>query len=370
MIATMIVYRTVQMMLIIDCKRGDIMVIFGTKVEFDGKRYILLDSEKRDEYRIGEMICELSRLDIYSFKSLLLKVPNFDDIVDESLSLDNLKWLRNEMSKSYSPLICEMVFYEFYNCSTEYFDCEKKTQKDDDWQWEWSDSIDQLCNTNGIGNNVFSNTGYEGVGTETLGQFLLSIYVEVAFDFLWIMDQFDHFLNGGVKESRQKNKYKIVRMSKRDSYLQHIDYSIAYENGGLHSIYKIKTMWSLGLFEMAHIYEQGVPIIRCKNCGQYFVPRNRSDTKYCNYPAPDGEGKTCKEIGAQKAWAAKEKTDDVTREYRRVYMRYKMTVNRHPDNKEVQERLEQLTEGIKQWRQKLASGEAEKDDFMRWLEQF
>jgi hypothetical protein len=47
-----------------------------------------------------------------------------------------------------------------------------------------------------------------------------------------------------------------------------------------------------------------------------------------------------------------------------------MTVKRHPDNQEAQQKLDRLTDGIKEWRQKLDGGEANTTDFMTWLDEF
>ena len=48
-------------------------------------------------------------------------------------------------------------------------------------------------------------------------------------------------------------------------------------------------------------------------------------------------------VGAQVTRANKEKNDAATKEYRKVYMRYKMMTNRHPEDAAAAEKFEQLT---------------------------
>ena len=127
---------------------------------------------------------------------------------------------------------------------------------------------------------------------------------------------------------------------------------------------------SLILFETAHVLDTQTPIVKCKNCGQYFVPTGRSDSIYCSYPSPQDSEKTCKDIGAQVSRSNKEKTDVTTKEYRKVYMRYKMLMRRHPEEAEYEEKFNQLTGEVKEWRNKLAHGMATTEEFLAWLTEF
>ena len=101
-----------------------------------------------------------------------------------------------------------------------------------------------------------------------------------------------------------------------------------------------------------------------------FVPEGRSDIVYCTYPSPQNKEKSCREVGAQVARANKEKNDVVTGAYRKAYMRYKMMTKRHPHDKAKAQQFENLTEGMKEWRTKLAEGPGTNEDFLDWLSQF
>ena len=152
--------------------------------------------------------------------------------------------------------------------------------------------------------------------------------------------------------------------------MQHIDYRLALIEGKFAEIFTIKSSLSLILFETAHVMDSETAIIKCKNCGQYFVPTGRSDSIYCSYPSPQDSEKTCKDIGAQVSRSNKEKTDVTTKEYRKVYMRYKMLMRRHPEEESYEEQFNRLTSGVKEWRNKLAHGMATTEEFLAWLTEF
>jgi hypothetical protein len=97
------------------------------------------------------------------------------------------------------------------------------------------------------------------------------------------------------------------------------------------------------------------------------VLSGRRDAAYCSYPAPGYEKKTCREIGAQVTRANKEKNDIITGEYKRIYMRLKMQVRRHPKDSVLQRKVKSLVSEGKEWRKKLANGLATSDEFMQWL---
>lgn len=60
--------------------------------------------------------------------------------------------------------------------------------------------------------------------------------------------------------------------------------------------------------------KKDIIIQQCENCKKYFIPATAHDTKYCD-SAFDGK-KTCKEIGAQKAYAESLEQDNLLKIYR------------------------------------------------------
>lgn len=346
--------------------------IEGIDVEYNNNLSVFEVLEERKTYRTGEMLCELARLDIRSLKDLLLKVPRFSESPDRNKMREIVGWLRDEMRKVYPSVISEMLCVEFLHCVSDYYKS-KQVMRECIMNLDYlylCDEFNEIYHGVEMLEYAFKDSGYKRPGSKTVGQLLLTMYLEINLVYLKTMEVFDAVVNDENCKRPEKKAKRIVDVIEKYSHLQEINYNILFYNNRLNSVYTIKTMMSLCLFELAHVYDANIQIVRCKNCGHWFVPKKRTDTRYCNYLAPDSVEKTCKEIGAQKAWAKKEKTDDVTREYRKVYMRYKMTVNRHPEKKDVQEKLEQLTDGIKKWRKKLSSGEVGKDEFLNWLAGF
>ena len=148
---------------------------------------------------------------------------------------------------------------------------------------------------------------------------------------------------------------------------QHIDFHIMFYDNAFHSIYTIKSSMSLILFEAAHAMDAKTKFVKCKNCGQYFVPVGRSDSLYCGYPSPQDSSKACRDVGANAARARKMKYDVLTQEYRRLYMRFKMAIKRHPERTDLQAQLSELTEGMKLRRKQKEEGTLSADEILEWI---
>lgn len=152
---------------------------------------------------------------------------------------------------------------------------------------------------------------------------------------------------------------------------QKIEYRIAEidDLDGLIDIYSIYNFESLTIFELLQMEKNNVLVKICKNCGCIFVD-GRSDAIYCSGPAPQDITKTCRQIGAQVARTNKEKTDITVSEYRKLYLKLKMTIKRHPENKEAKIKLDNLTTNINSWRKKLTNGETTVEEYLNWLKSF
>lgn len=135
-------------------------------------------------------------------------------------------------------------------------------------------------------------------------------------------------------------------------------------------MFTIRNSISLLLFEVAHIIESGSIINKCENCGNFFIPNTRIDTIYCNYPSPQNKSKTCKEIGAQITRSKKEKTDEFTYEYRKIYMRLQMKSRRNSQKKEYSLLLKKMVKESKGWREKLKEGNVIDEEWKEWLKGF
>ena len=64
------------------------------------------------------------------------------------------------------------------------------------------------------------------------------------------------------------------------------------------------------------------------------------------------------------------KNDTLTQEYRRLYMRLKMAIKRHPDDETLKERFTELTEGMKARKKQKEDGTISVDGILEWLISF
>lgn len=340
---------------------------FGLSVTFDGKSYTLMEADHIQEYPIGGLICEYCRLAPTEVKDVILKCQGLDEPVNVDTVTHAVLEFHQKLLETFPPVCAVMVSLEFQNAAQDWMkaireDCVEKFTTDYFSRKE-NDQIQAF---------ILEDTPYSVFGCSTILQMMLSCYYSFATTYVNTKYMFNHIL-GKDGESEQRDK---VLKAYSDFYgdlmdIQHIDFRIlATVEKGLESLYTIKSSLSLLLFEMAHATRIDQRFTVCPNCGNIFVPEGRSDIVYCTYPSPQNKEKSCREVGAQVARANKEKNDVVTGAYRKAYMRYKMMTKRHPNDKAKARKFESLTEGMKEWRIKLADGTGTTEDFLDWLSQF
>ena len=117
------------------------------------------------------------------------------------------------------------------------------------------------------------------------------------------------------------------------------------------------------LLELATI--DNIEIKKCKNCGKYFVPDNRSDEIYCSNIYENG--KTCKEVGHFRTQQRLMKEDDDLRIYRNVYQKLLLRTRRNPDNSQYENKFRQFKEKNVELREKINNGEITQEEYMKWL---
>ena len=117
------------------------------------------------------------------------------------------------------------------------------------------------------------------------------------------------------------------------------------------------------LLELAHI--ENIEIKKCKNCGKYFVPDNRSDEIYCSNIYENG--KTCKEVGHFRTQQRLMKDDDDLRIYRNVYQKLLLRTRRNPDNTQYEKEFQQFKEKNVELKEKINNGELTQEKYMEWL---
>ena len=332
----------------------------GLPVWFDGKKYTVFYNGKSKEYPIGGLACEYSRFKPYTLKDVIMKCPVFDKpTTSKEMRDESAKWFIDALFDTYDPVTAVMIFTDMRSLVNDYL-----------WPDEETD-IDYELNE-GIGDDkvkefILKDSGIEQFNTDTIGALLLSAYYSFAISYAAFYHCLELLVNDGGEE---EDVSRFMGFFSENIEFQHIEYKLVLLEGKFAEVFTIKSSLSLILFETAHVLDNQTQIVKCKNCGHYFVPTGRSDSIYCTYPSPQDSEKTCKEIGAQVRRSNKEKTDITTKEYRKVYMRYKMLIRRHPEEAKYEEQFNRLKSEVKEWRNKLENGETTTEEFLGWLKQF
>lgn len=261
--------------------------------------------------------------------------------------------------KKYGVVVANMVTVDFYNYL---YDFNRATNEE---LTSMLKKMDDDVENSSIRKFILKDTGFTEFGIATIGQGMLGAYYNYAYDYACFKITLDVLVSDGKTDEARMDGF--ISMYGENSDIQHIDFRVVCFEGSFNSVFTIKSTLSLALFEAANIVNGNVRINKCKNCGGYFIPVGRTDKAYCGFPSPQDESKTCRDIGAQAAMAHKLKNDTATQEYRRLYMRLKMAIKRHPDNQHYRNQLEFLTEGMKTRRKRRKNGELSDDDILEWL---
>lgn len=334
----------------------------GLNVDFDGKKNIVMEGDIVKEYPIGGMICEYARLHPTEIKPLILENPYFQDANLKENGGHALMNLYEACLAKFGMITAVMILTDFSNLMADFHRANAEELKG------LIDPLNEDKDDNQIKSFILEESGYDEFGISTIGQAMLSAYVAYADCYVAFKHSFNMLASGEEYEEDQVMAFWGLYASNMD--FQHIDFHIMFFENAFHSIYTIKSSMSLILFEAAHALDAQTKFVKCKNCGNYFVPAGRSDSVYCGYPSPQDETKECREVGAKATRAKKMKNDVLTQEYRRLYMRLKMALKRHPDSEELQERLRELTEGMKIHRKQKEEGLISTDVILEWIASF
>ncbi len=77
--------------------------------------------------------------------------------------------------------------------------------------------------------------------------------------------------------------------------------------------YYFENMSDVIHFDLCQFLKNNIDIKKCENCGDYFIPKTRSDEIYCD--SMDKDGKPCR----QKGYENKVNNDAILKEYRKIY---------------------------------------------------
>ena len=331
----------------------------GLNVDFEGKKNIVMEGDIIKEYPIGGMACEYARLRPTEIKPLILENPYFHDSALKENGGHALMNLYEACLEKFGVITAVMILADFSGFMADFNRANEEELK------ELIAPLNKDKDTDQIKSFVLEETGVETFGISTIGQAMLTAYAAYANSYVAFKHSFNMLVSGEEYEENQVMAFWGLYADNTD--FQHIDFHIMFYDNAFHSIYTIKSSMSLILFEAAHAMDAKTKFVKCKNCGQYFVPVGRSDSLYCGYPSPQDSSKACRDVGANAARARKMKYDVLTQEYRRLYMRFKMAIKRHPERTDLQAQLSELTEGMKLRRKQKEEGTLSADEILEWI---
>lgn len=113
----------------------------------------------------------------------------------------------------------------------------------------------------------------------------------------------------------------------------------------------------------------GAKINKCQNCGKYFIPKVKSNEKYCDRTSPQNPDKTCKEYGANKTYREEVKSDAIKHMHNNISQAYRMRIKRANDDEREQhmKQFEVYKTNYLIRKEKYNKGELVEKDFLIWL---
>ena len=119
------------------------------------------------------------------------------------------------------------------------------------------------------------------------------------------------------------------------------------------------------LIELLEIAKLNIEIKKCRNCGKFFVPDNRSDEIYCSNIYENG--KTCKEIGHFKVQQKLMQENDDLRIYRNVYQKLLLRTRRNPSNTKYAREFEIFKDDNNKWKENISKCISTEKEYIEWL---
>ena len=86
-------------------------------------------------------------------------------------------------------------------------------------------------------------------------------------------------------------------------------------------VFTVNDISSVCYLEFMKMVQFGINVRKCFNCRTFFISKGDYDTKYCDR-VPQGESRTCQQIGAVKVYQAKVAENPLLAEYGKLYRRF------------------------------------------------
>ena len=326
----------------------DIAIYLGNLLDKDNKYYLLNQNEfNNNEYPIldiGQIIVDYYNMDLHKWAS----------IIENSKGKDFTEFLVNIIKaslKEYNYALSVLLCNELIILTNELLDSK-------DYKSFYDEKFNEIPN--------FYDTYLEHYGkipdessdiNEILTSFISyigtysNLYKEFIKYFLEDKKEAVEIINEIFPESMEL-KYTIIPnidMEEKTYFFQ--------------EIFKIIRLNDFMKFDTLKIIERKVNINICENCGKYFIPKNKSNEKYCNNIFKNG--KTCRELSYQ----LKLNNDDVEQLYRISYKTQNAKKQRNHHIKNIETKFKTWSIRAKEKKDMCKKGDITIEQFKKWLEE-
>jgi len=128
-----------------------------------------------------------------------------------------------------------------------------------------------------------------------------------------------------------------------------------------HEIFKIKSLDSFIFFDILKFIDRRTNVNKCEICDKYFVPKNKSNEKYCDNILKNS--KTCKEL----SYEINLEQNEIENIYRTSYKTQNAKKQRNSHIKEIDNRFVNWTLEAKKQKELCKNNKISIEDFREWL---
>lgn len=110
------------------------------------------------------------------------------------------------------------------------------------------------------------------------------------------------------------------------------------------------------------------PLCQCAACGRRFVPKNRTDTKYCDFPHPVFSDMSCRQWSKSKSRHENIKKSATSLKAHNIGSKKGMMYRRHPENVDMKQDYYEFLANRAEWEKMVKDGTRTDEDFLKWLD--
>lgn len=126
-------------------------------------------------------------------------------------------------------------------------------------------------------------------------------------------------------------------------------------------IFKLTDLNTFMKYDILKIIERKININKCDNCGKYFIPKNKSNEKYCDDIFRNG--KTCKEI----SYKVKLEKDEIESLYRKSYKTQNAKKQRNSHIRNINDKFRKWVMDAKEQKDLCKKNKITIEEFKIWI---